>query len=157
MPGLILALRWPTSSWVLLDSAERRCRFLERAVDSLGMASAGLRSPRAEPRSWAAIRSSEAPLVVTARIFGSPAVTAECAAPFLEVGGRLLVSEPPSTSHRWPDDVAQVGLRVGARIGNVQVLEQRELWAERVPEANWAPGEASAGVLMFHGKRRQVP
>ena len=54
--------------------------------------------------------------MVWARSFGSPPVTAECAAPFLEVGGLLVVSEPlrppvsgPSSSQvpaadRWPAD-----------------------------------------------------
>jgi 16S rRNA (guanine527-N7)-methyltransferase len=141
VPGLILALRWPTSSWVLLDSAERRCRFLERAVDALGMAS------RVEIAQGRAEELGRDPQLrgffglVTARSFAPPAVTAECAAPFLEVGGRLLVSEPPSTSHRWPDDVAQVGLRVGARIGNVQVLEQRELCPERFPRRTGLPAK----------------
>jgi 16S rRNA (guanine527-N7)-methyltransferase len=41
---------------------------------------------------------------VTARSFGSPAVVAECAAPLLRVGGRLLVSEPPDAPGRWPAD-----------------------------------------------------
>ena len=51
----------------------------------------------------------------------SPAVTAECAAPFLVVGGHLVVSEPPGDddeapggsppSPRWPaEGLARVGL-----------------------------------------------
>ena len=51
--------------------------------------------------------------LVTARSFGAPAVTAECAAPLLRVGGELLVSEPPeaTTSERWPrDGLAELGL-----------------------------------------------
>jgi 16S rRNA (guanine527-N7)-methyltransferase len=61
---------------------------------------------------------------VVARSFGPPAVTAECAAPFLVVGGRLVVSEPPGddrddegigasapTPPRWPaKGLARVGL-----------------------------------------------
>ncbi len=35
---------------------------------------------------------------VVARGFGPPPVTAECAAPFLELGGRLVVSEPPAAA-----------------------------------------------------------
>jgi 16S rRNA (guanine527-N7)-methyltransferase len=52
--------------------------------------------------------------VVTARSFGPPAVTAECAAPLLRVGGRLLVSEPPDATDRWPEsDLAALGLVPG--------------------------------------------
>ena len=38
---------------------------------------------------------------VVARSFASPAVTAECAAPLLRLGGRLIVSEPPERGARW--------------------------------------------------------
>jgi 16S rRNA (guanine527-N7)-methyltransferase len=41
---------------------------------------------------------------VVARAFGRPAVTAECGAGFLVLGGILVVSEPPEDSkrERWP-------------------------------------------------------
>jgi 16S rRNA (guanine527-N7)-methyltransferase len=51
-----------------------------------------------------------------ARSFGAPPVTAECAAPFLQLGGVLIVSEPPVASGdsdelRWPEEgLAVVGL-----------------------------------------------
>ena len=50
--------------------------------------------------------------VVVARSFGSPAVTAECGAPLLRVGGVLVVSEPPEgAGERWSDDgLAELGL-----------------------------------------------
>jgi 16S rRNA (guanine527-N7)-methyltransferase len=61
--------------------------------------------------------------LVVARGFGSPAVTAECGAPFLRVGGTLVVSEPPpddkavdtaEVSARWaPTGLARLGLAVG--------------------------------------------
>jgi 16S rRNA (guanine527-N7)-methyltransferase len=41
--------------------------------------------------------------LVTARSFGPPAVTAECAVRFLKIGGVLVVSEPPNDEEtgRW--------------------------------------------------------
>jgi len=61
--------------------------------------------------------------LVVARGFGAPAVTAECGAPFLRVGGTLAVSEPPEdgeagappeASDRWvPAGLARLGLAVG--------------------------------------------
>jgi 16S rRNA (guanine527-N7)-methyltransferase len=36
--------------------------------------------------------------LVTARSFGPPAVTAECGAQFMKVGGVMIVSEPPDDS-----------------------------------------------------------
>src|SRR5687768_2128573 len=38
VPGLLLAERWESSSWVLLDSHERRTAFLADAVARLGWA-----------------------------------------------------------------------------------------------------------------------
>ena len=76
--------------------------------------------------------------VVTARSFGPPGVTAECAAPLLEVGGRLLVSEPPAgTGERWPEGpLSRLGLRaegVGGEAARVMVLRQAEPCPERYP------------------------
>jgi 16S rRNA (guanine527-N7)-methyltransferase len=55
--------------------------------------------------------------VVTARSFGRPAVTAECAAGYLSAGGALVVSEPPAdatigtTAGRWDTEaLASLGL-----------------------------------------------
>jgi 16S rRNA (guanine527-N7)-methyltransferase len=68
--------------------------------------------------------------LVTARGFGPPAATTECAAPLLEVGGRLIVSEPPGTAgERWPaGPLAQLGLTlarvVATRAAGFAVLEQ---------------------------------
>jgi 16S rRNA (guanine527-N7)-methyltransferase len=104
VPGLVLALDWPETSWVLLDSAERRVAFLEDAIVSLGLG-ARVRAvlARAEDAARGMIQRESVELVV-ARAFGPPAVTAECASPFIARGGRLVVSEPPGTLEpaRWP-------------------------------------------------------
>ena len=56
-------------------------------------------------------RASHRADVVTARSCGPPAVVAECGAPLLRVGGRLLVSEPPQVTDRWPvEGLAALGL-----------------------------------------------
>jgi 16S rRNA (guanine527-N7)-methyltransferase len=58
---------------------------------------------------------------VVVRSFGPPAVTAECGAPFLRVGGLLVVSEPPAEEgkaleERWPaDGLAPLGLEPAER------------------------------------------
>jgi 16S rRNA (guanine527-N7)-methyltransferase len=95
VPGLVLAGEWPHCEFVLLDAGQRRCAFLVEAVDELGLgdrvrvvrgrAEAAGRDPALRGRFDA----------VVARGFGPPAVTAECGAPFLHVGGRLVVSDPP--------------------------------------------------------------
>lgn len=113
VPGLVLARVWPDSTWVLLDAHTRRTAFLTEAVEQLGLTGrVVVHNGRAEE----AGRSPELRAsfdLVTARGFGPPAVTAECAAPLLRVGGLLVCSEPPGApDDRWPGEpLAQVGLR----------------------------------------------
>ena len=70
--------------------------------------------------------------LVVARGFGPPAVTAECGAPRVCVGGRLVVTEPPGGDPgRWPaEPLASLGLRLQAvelhQQAAVAVLEQVE-------------------------------
>ena len=113
VPGLVLAALWPEAEVVLLDAGERRCDFLREAVDELGW----------HPRVWVhRARAEEAGRdptlraafdLVTARGFGPPPVTAECAAPFLGPNGHLVVSEPPDerAADRWPEEpLSHLGL-----------------------------------------------
>jgi len=128
VPGLVLAERWPATTWVLLDSQDRRTAFLEQAVARLGWADRVrvVRARAEEAGHDGDLRGSFD--LVTARSFGPPAVTAECAAPFLRVGGSLLVSEPPEAIPRWPDEgLARLGLElvgVGAAPARVARLRQ---------------------------------
>jgi 16S rRNA (guanine527-N7)-methyltransferase len=103
LPGLVLARHWPESSWLLLDGNRRRTEWLARAVSTLAMAD------RVQVRCSRAEETGRDPALrftfdlVTARGFGPPAVTAECAAPLLAPGGVLVVSEPPGGDpSRWP-------------------------------------------------------
>jgi 16S rRNA (guanine527-N7)-methyltransferase len=149
LPGLVLAHHWPNSAAVLLDSAERRTAFVSEAVHDMGWAGR-VRVVRAraedagrdpELRAWAD--------VVWARSFGSPPITAECAAPFLRPGGLLVVSEPPLdgseppsqvarlSAARWPPgglaDLGQEPLvTVRGRYG-YQVIVQKDLCPDRFP------------------------
>jgi 16S rRNA (guanine527-N7)-methyltransferase len=113
LPGLVLALRWPASRWVLLDANERRCAFLGWAVAELGVGErvAVVRARAEEAAHRPAERAHYA--LVTARSFGGPAVVAECAAGFLRTGGLLVVSEPPDpVGDRWPaPGLEPLGLR----------------------------------------------
>jgi 16S rRNA (guanine527-N7)-methyltransferase len=109
LPGLVLAVHWPGSEVVLLESSARRCAFLTEALTELGCdGHATVVRARAEDAGRdGALRGRFA--MVVARGFGPPPVTAECSAPFLAVGGRLVVSEPPG------DDDDPDGTRAAAR------------------------------------------
>jgi 16S rRNA (guanine527-N7)-methyltransferase len=123
VPGLALARWWPDSWVALLDARERRCAFLREAVRDLDLAErAVVVWARAEEAGHRGDLRAAFDLVV-ARGFGPPAVTAECGAPFLRMGGTLAVSEPPEDgaaggppdpSDRWRSTgLARLGLAVG--------------------------------------------
>jgi 16S rRNA (guanine527-N7)-methyltransferase len=101
---------------VLLDASERRTVFLEDAIEMIGVADrVSVVHGAAEDHA----RADEARGgfdVVVARSFGPPPVVAECAAPFLRVGGRLVVSEPPfADGTRWPAaELATLGLAIAS-------------------------------------------
>jgi 16S rRNA (guanine527-N7)-methyltransferase len=151
LPGLVLAGHWPSAVGVLLDAARRRARFLEEAVGALGWQERlEVRWARAEDAGRDAALRSSFDLVV-ARSFGPPAVTAECAAPFLHPGGLLVVSEPPDDvaaedrgpRPRWPGaELAALGLRPEASVrsrAGYQVLRQVEPCPDRFPRRPGMP------------------
>jgi 16S rRNA (guanine527-N7)-methyltransferase len=103
LPGLVLAVADPASEWVLLDGRERSTAFLGEAVRRLGVGErVEVVGERAEVAARSTLRRQMG--LVVARGLGPPAVTAECAAGFLRVGGLLVVSEPPEPERgRWSD------------------------------------------------------
>jgi len=104
VPGLVLALLWPASSWVLLDANVRRTSFVRDALPGLGLDG---RVEVVTARTEVAGRDHQwrgTADVVVARGFGPAAITAESAAPFLRAGGALVVAEPPGGApDRWPE------------------------------------------------------
>lgn len=147
LPGLVLAALWPETPGVLLDAAARRVEFLEEACRRLRF---GRRVAALQARAEEAARRPELRAgfdLVTARAFGPPAVTAECAAGFLEPGGRLAVSEPPDGREgRWPtESVAVLGfgpaeLRQSAG-ASVALLTLPGAVAERWPRRTGVPAK----------------
>jgi 16S rRNA (guanine527-N7)-methyltransferase len=116
VPGLVLAaLAWPSAEMVLLDGSTRRAAFLEDVVVDLDLAPrVRVDGRRAEVVGRDAAARGLADVIVS-RSFGPPSVVAECAAPLLQVGGTLVVSEPPGgrPAGRWPaDGLAELGLEV---------------------------------------------
>jgi 16S rRNA (guanine527-N7)-methyltransferase len=143
IPGLPLALRWPSSQWVLLDSSDRRTAFLEQAVHDLDMADrVAVITQRAEEAGRAPALRAQFEVVVS-RSFGRPAVTAECGGAFVGVGGVLIVSEPPTESpDRWPvDGLAALGLEDQGRTGRVRVLLRTSPVPDGVPRRVGVPAK----------------
>jgi 16S rRNA (guanine527-N7)-methyltransferase len=146
IPGLVLALAWPLSHWVLLDAGARRTAHLRDAVRELDL------TDRVEVRRARAEEAGRDPALrggfdlVVARAFGSPAVTAECASPLLRPGGRLAVSEPPDPGDRWDEaGLAELGMGLGPRRSGagatVQLLEQVSPCPYRFPRRVGIPAK----------------
>ncbi len=147
MPGLALAAEYaPDRRYLFVEASQKRSAFLKEAVEALGLsARVQVLASRAEILGRAANFRATVDVVV-ARGFGPPAVTAECAAPFLKVGGVLICSEPPSEAvgeRRWKGDVSLVGLGPprGAQSGgfNFELLEQVALCSDRFPRRDGIP------------------
>jgi 16S rRNA (guanine527-N7)-methyltransferase len=165
LPGLVIATDWPAATLVLLESNQRRAQFLEQAVRTCRLEGrVRVIHERAEICGRNSLYRANFDGVV-ARSFGSPAVVAECAAPFLRVGGWLIVSEPPDEdaesqseksrgpqpeerpwgSQRWPaDQLAQFGLEPMAPVRlqfGYQILRQRQLCPDAFPRRNGVPSK----------------
>jgi 16S rRNA (guanine527-N7)-methyltransferase len=115
LPGLVLALAHPTTAWTLVEVRQARADRLAAAVARLQL----------DPRVVVAAQPAEVVGrgglrgvhdLVVARGFGAPARTAECAAPLLRHGGRLVVSDVRAgADDRWPaDGLAVLGLAAEA-------------------------------------------
>ena len=121
LPSLPLLVARRELWMVLLDASQRRCSFLVGALVELGLSDrAEVWCGRAEELARTDDRRGSFAGVV-ARGFGPPATTLECAAGFLAVGGRCVVSEPPG-GRAWPaNQIEALGLveRPGAGPGFV--------------------------------------
>ena len=145
VPGLVVAVARPDLHVVLLDSMAKRCDFLAESVHQLGLSDqVTVELGRAEVLARRPELRGQFD-VVTARSFGPPSATAECAAGFLRLDGQLLVSEPPEDDpERWPaEPLEQLGLllvdrHTGDR-STVAELRQVSLAGDDVPRRDGVP------------------
>lgn len=128
VPGLPLATWRSDLRWFLVDAMAKRTAFVRRAVDILEIEAIVVEG-RAEELANQPELAHQMDVVV-ARSLAAPAVAAEYAAPFLKVGGRAVIAEPPGGApERWSRDGLQpLGMRPGhALFGEtttLQILEQ---------------------------------
>ncbi len=143
LPGLVLSSALPEWEWTLLDGSTKRAEALNLATASLGL------SPRVAVVCQRAEEAARGPLraaydLVVARGFAAAAPTSECAAPFLRVGGALIVTEPPGGApERWPANrLMELGLVPSQSITSpvsAQVLRQTCLCPSHYPRRTGIP------------------
>ncbi len=147
VPGLVLGQRWRETPGILVETGQRRCAWLREAA---GLLSLEGRIEVVEDRAEAVGRPGpwrERFEVVTARSFAEPAVTAEIAAGLVEVGGILVVSEPPAPDPgRWPDqELGELGFAPAERSelagAHFVVVRKRIPAPDRIPRGVGKPAK----------------
>jgi 16S rRNA (guanine527-N7)-methyltransferase len=101
-PGVVLAAALPSSRVELVESVERKCRFVRRALGEAGIANASVSCCRSEE--LAAGEGREAYDAVTARAVGRLSTLAELASPLLREDGVLVAWK----GRRDPEEEAEL-------------------------------------------------
>jgi 16S rRNA (guanine527-N7)-methyltransferase len=135
-PGLALAVALPEARVALVESASRRCRYLERAVAAAGLSNAVVVHARAE--AWP--EGLGAHDLVTVRALAPLAIVCEYAAPLLALDGTLVA---------WKGEVAPEEAADGAAAA-------AELGLEPVEVRPVQPFPASRGRTL-HVLRKVAP
>jgi 16S rRNA (guanine527-N7)-methyltransferase len=130
-PGLALAAVLPDARVALVESAIRRCRYLETAIAAAGLENAEVVHARAED--WPA--GAEAQDLVTARALAALPVLCEYAAPLLRLGGELVA---------WKGEVPAQETRAGAAAAEMLGLGPASVVAVRP-----YPGAGPATLHVF--------
>lgn len=89
LPGIPLAMIRPKLDVVLLEATQKKCRFLDHAVELLGLENARVVCGRVEEVAHQTDQRGSYDFVV-ARAVGTLAVLVELGLPLLRVGGRLI-------------------------------------------------------------------
>lgn len=101
VPGVLLAIQHPETTWRLLDSSSRRCETAFAAVRAAGLDGRvevvhGRADDYAYDPHWRGTND-----LVVSRLFGPPSEVAECGIPLLADGGSLVVSVSDRTADTW--------------------------------------------------------
>ncbi len=128
LPGLVIAMRLPGLAITLTDRRERRTDLVRRACSQLQIDSR-VTVLTGDVRDLGRRRELAGQFgVVTARAFGEPLWTLECARPFLSPSGCVIVSEPPPLVRPSPTQVPAgpgLGLSDSAESAQVEPVDDR--------------------------------
>ncbi len=120
LPGLVLAACLPESRVDLIESTSRKCEFLHRAIERMGLANATVVCERSE--AWASGAGREAYDAVTARAVGALPILAELASPLLRDGG-VLAAWRGARSEAEEAELARGAERVAMEVVEVRPVE----------------------------------
>jgi len=134
-PGLALAVALPAARVDLVESVGRKCEFMRRAAEAVGIGNVRVLNARSED--LAAAEGCEAYEVVTARAVGRLSTLAELASPLLEPNGVLVAwkgKRDPEEERQLesasdalamaPEAIIGVGDRAGSRHRHLHVVRK---------------------------------
>jgi len=128
IPGIPLAVALPAAELTLLDTAVKKCAFLEAAVEAAGLAArATVVCARSEHHAAAGQPGREAYGVVLARAVAPLPALVELAAPLLALGGVLLASKTARAVRDERPDAVAVARLCGLAAGPVVALPRSPL------------------------------
>ena len=113
-PGLVLAAALPDAQVALVESAGRKCAWLQRAIEAMGITNAEAVNARAED--WP--EGLGAHDLVTARALAPLNVLVEYAAPLLAEGGRLVAWKGRRDASEEADGASAAG-HLGLEVDDV--------------------------------------
>lgn len=91
-PGLVWAIAYPSSSFVLLDATQKKCLFLEEVKRALNLSNVTVIHGRAESLSSSLREHFD---LVSARAVASLRILLELGAPWLKIGGTFIAMKGP--------------------------------------------------------------
>lgn len=141
LPGIPLAILWPQTQVVLIESINKKADFLRHVAATLPLANVRVLSERAELVGQNRAHRERA-AVVTARAVANLATLAELCLPLCRVGGRWLAPKGPDVRAEVQD--AEEALRVlGGELEGVYDVV--------------IPDEPTRSLLVFHKSRPTPP
>lgn len=134
LPGLVLAIVRPQWHVVLLDSLQKRCRFLEHAALAAGLSNVSVKWARAEDAGQSPELREQFDVAV-ARAVAQTRLLAELCLPLVRVGGHWVAAKGPSPEREVTEAANALGQLGGG-------------WPEVRGVASWsADGQRTAVVV----------
>jgi 16S rRNA (guanine527-N7)-methyltransferase len=143
-PGLPLAVALPEAQLDLIESVGRKCEFIQRAIDTAGIANATVIDARSEEIASGEKRESYD--AVTARAVGRLSTLAELASPLLRKDGILVAWKGKRDDDEEQqlarasgqlamrlDDVLAVGDRAGSKHRHLYILRKLDPTPDELP------------------------
>jgi 16S rRNA (guanine527-N7)-methyltransferase len=129
-PGLVLAVARPAASFTLIESSQKRARFLEQTAEALGLANVSVVPARAETAGRQAEHRERHQLAVSRAVAALPVLLEYCL-PLVRVGGQVLAYKGPEAEQELKDS-GEALARLGGRVAETRRLRLPRDMGERV-------------------------